>query len=43
MSEEIKNSGTKGYVIMGAAIAFLLFVVLVVYIYGRNMDNIIVQ
>jgi hypothetical protein len=36
MSEEIKNEGTKGYVILGIFLFLLLFVLLVVYIYQRN-------
>ncbi|MBC6996697.1 hypothetical protein QWY85_02130 [Neolewinella lacunae] len=37
---EIKSSGTKGYVVMGAAIALLLFVFLVVYIYKANNSGV---
>ncbi len=37
---EIKSSGTKGYVILGTAIAFLLFVFLVVYLYKANNDGV---
>ncbi|WP_157974328.1 hypothetical protein [Lewinella sp. IMCC34183] len=33
---EIKHAGTKGYLIMGGVIAFLLFVILVVYLYKAN-------
>ena len=33
---EIKSAGFKGYVVMGAAIALLLFVFLVVYLYQYN-------
>ncbi len=36
MSEEIKNAGSKGYCLMFAIIAFLLFVILVVAIYQYN-------
>ncbi len=36
MSDEIKNAGTKGYVILGVFIFLLLFVILVVSIYQRN-------
>lgn len=36
MSDEIKHAGNKGYVLMGAVIALLLFVILVVYIYKSN-------
>lgn len=35
---EVKEAGIKGYVIMGAFIAFLLFVVLVVFIYKYNQN-----
>ncbi len=38
MSEEIKNEGTKGYVILGVFLFLLLFVILVVYIYQRNFQ-----
>ena len=33
---EIKDAGIKGYVILGAFLAFLLFVILVVYLYKAN-------
>ena len=33
---EIKNSGIKGYALMGAFLALLLFVILVVYLYKYN-------
>jgi hypothetical protein len=33
---EIKSSGIKGYALLGAFIALLLFVILVVYIYKAN-------
>ncbi|MCP9236418.1 hypothetical protein [Lewinella sp. JB7] len=33
---EIKQAGIKGYVLMGSFIAFLLFVILVVYLYKAN-------
>lgn len=36
MSDEIKSAGIKGYVVMGAAIALLLFVILVVFVYKYN-------
>lgn len=36
MSDEIKSAGVKGYVVMGAAIALLLFVILVVFVYKYN-------
>ncbi|PPK88529.1 hypothetical protein CLV84_1497 [Neolewinella xylanilytica] len=36
MSDEIKHAGIKGYVIMGGVVAFLLFVVLVIYLYKAN-------
>jgi len=38
MSEEIKNEGAKGYVILGIFLFLLLFVILVVYIYQRNFQ-----
>lgn len=37
---EIKEAGIKGYVIMGAFIALLLFVFLVVYIYKANNNGV---
>ena len=33
---EINNAGIKGYAILGAVIALLLFVILVVYLYQAN-------
>lgn len=36
MSDEIKNAGTKGYVLLGIFVFLFLFVLLVVYIYQRN-------
>ena len=33
---EIKSAGIKGYVVMGAFIAFMLFVILVVFVYKYN-------
>lgn len=33
---EIKSAGVKGYAFMGAVIALLLFVILVVYLYKYN-------
>jgi len=33
---EIKSAGIKGYAVLGAAIALLLFVFLVVYLYQYN-------
>ncbi|WP_420457710.1 hypothetical protein [Neolewinella sp.] len=33
---EIKHAGIKGYVLMGGMIAFLLFVLLCIYIYKAN-------
>lgn len=33
---EIKSAGIKGYALMGAIIAILLFVILVVYLYKYN-------
>ncbi|NJB86497.1 hypothetical protein GGR26_002265 [Lewinella marina] len=33
---EIKHAGTKGYILLGGFIAFLLFVILVVYLYKAN-------
>ncbi|WP_116107468.1 hypothetical protein [Lewinella sp. IMCC34191] len=36
MSDEIKDAGIKGYVVMGGVIALLLFVILVVYLYKAN-------
>lgn len=35
---EIKAAGIKGYVVMGAFLAFLLFVFLVVFIYKYNQN-----
>ena len=37
---EIKSAGIKGYVVLGAFIALLLFVVLVVYIYKGNQERV---
>ena len=37
---EIKQAGIKGYVVLGAVIGLLLFVVLVVYIYKENQDRV---
>ena len=37
---EIKQAGIKGYVVMGAFIGLLLFIILVVYIYKANQDNV---
>lgn len=36
MSDEIKNLGTKGYFILYAFVAFILFLVLVISIYKYN-------
>jgi len=36
MGDEIRNSGKKGYLILGAFIAFLLFITLVISIYQYN-------
>lgn len=33
---EIKSAGIKGYAVLGAFLAFLLFVILVVYLYKYN-------
>ncbi|MEM1357136.1 MAG: hypothetical protein AAGF89_03010 [Bacteroidota bacterium] len=33
---EIKSAGIKGYVVLGAFIALLLFTILVVYLYQYN-------
>lgn len=33
---EVKSAGIKGYVIMGAFIGFLLFLILVISIYKHN-------
>ena len=35
---EIKNAGIKGYVLLGSFVAFLLFVILVVYLYKYNQN-----
>lgn len=35
---EVKSAGIKGYVVMGAFIALLLFVILVVFIYKYNQN-----
>lgn len=35
---EIKSAGIKGYVIMGAFIGFLLFLILVIAIYKANQS-----
>jgi hypothetical protein len=40
MGDEIRNSGKKGYLILGAFIFFLLFVILVVSIYQYNFKYI---
>ncbi len=37
---EIKSAGIKGYVVLGAFIALLLFVILVVYIYKGNQAGV---
>jgi len=37
---EIKSAGIKGYAILGAFLAFLLFVFLVVYIYKYNNNGV---
>ncbi|SEQ69764.1 hypothetical protein [Neolewinella agarilytica] len=37
---EIKSAGIKGYAILGAFIAFLLFVFLVVYLYKYNNNGV---
>ncbi len=39
MSGEIKNEGTKGYVILGIFVFLLLFVILVVSVYMRNFQG----
>lgn len=36
MGDEIKNSGRKGYLLLFAFVAFLLFIILVIYIYQYN-------
>ncbi len=33
---EIKHAGNKGYILLGGFVAFLLFVILVVYLYKAN-------
>ena len=33
---EIRNSGIKGYALLGAFVGLLLFVILVVYLYKYN-------
>ncbi|MEM8585594.1 MAG: hypothetical protein AAGF87_15050 [Bacteroidota bacterium] len=38
MSDEIKNAGTKGYVLFFGIVFFLLFIILVVSIYKANMN-----
>lgn len=35
---EVKSAGIKGYVVMGAFIALMLFVILVVFIYKYNQN-----
>lgn len=35
---EVKSAGIKGYVVLGAFIALLLFVILVVFIYKYNQN-----
>lgn len=40
MSNEIKNAGTKGYILLFGFLALLLFVILVVTIYQANFDYI---
>jgi len=37
---EIKSAGIKGYAILGAFLAFMLFVFLVVYIYKYNNNGV---
>ena len=37
---EIKNAGTKGYVILFGFLFFLLFIILVVSIYKANMSGV---
>lgn len=38
MSDEVKNAGTKGYVVLFIIVFLLLFVILVVSIYRANMS-----
>lgn len=40
MSDEIKNAGTKGYILLFGFTALLLFVILVVTIYNANMNGV---
>ena len=37
---EIKNSGIKGYALLGAFLALLLFTILVIYIYKANQEGV---
>ena len=37
---EIKSAGIKGYAVLGAFIAFLLFIFLVVYLYNYNYNQV---
>lgn len=40
MSDEIKNAGTKGYILLFGFMSLLLFVILVVTIYKANMNGV---
>ena len=40
MSDEIKNAGTKGYILLFGFLGLLLFVILVVSIYYANFNYI---
>ena len=37
---EIKQAGIKGYVLLAGLIGLLLFVILVIYIYKENWDQV---
>ncbi len=40
MSDEIKNAGTKGYILFYSLLALVLFIILVVSIYNANFNGI---
>ncbi|MEM9835447.1 MAG: hypothetical protein AAF828_03025 [Bacteroidota bacterium] len=40
MADEIKNAGSKGYILLFGFISLLLFVILVVSIYYANFDGV---
>ena len=40
MADQIINRGGKGRIVMWLIIALILFIILVIYIYNRNMEAI---